>query len=723
MGIIEEDVSKLLDLNDESWNEDLALSMIQKANPNEDQLSIDDLTKLLLKIRALIVNYELTPCVRTIYTRVALQSSTSNRCRVTIDKDVMVINERGRKVCTSSSFWCLEDTDSIPKKDITKLPYCIYEVKIAKDDNQNPDFVTELEDSKAIVEAKKFSKFLSGASVFNADKVKTLPWWVSDANFFPLYNKCGDDNSSSAAIGCSSEGNEASSMKAARAVSLSPTIDLIPNRGMTPSTSRSSFSPTESNDQSDSNKNSASSSFVEVLKGAQPAEYDVMNRKRDSVKSSRLLRLRKRMNKKKNRVVPKTRLRVEPKSHFANERTFIQWISAALLLITLAQLFYILAAQSENAKEASIAGTWMLAVSLFIALYGMVTYYRRIYLMKTGKPYGYIDYIAPAVLTVSIISGVILLIIYTHKAQHPLDGSTMVHTSGTCIRRSLDADPGESRIGFSMKLQPSGVIVDDTKGLLLVPSNNRIIALKDGLPAEEENAEPVRVVATLEGTDIEALEYVGDFVFALSEAGKGSEVIALKWENENSDSDNLEELHRWQLSESSPEGIALIPGKKQTSPGEIIVAQNSIHVFDLDSFNFAAESVVEKSFISKRIISKGLRDPKVSSMQFFEGLLWILFDNSHVIRGLDLKTGSIVREINLPVAEVGSESQWEGMRLQRIVQSGSTYRGIRGDSKAGELNTSLVLHLTLDTPAQVWSILLNEDGQQWTLPDCAGVRI
>ena len=379
-----------------------------------------------------------------------------------------------------------------------------------------------------------------------------------------------------------------------------------------------------------------------------------------------------------------------------------------------------MAAQSENAEEANIAGTWMLAVSLFIALYALATYYRRIYLMKTGKPYGYIDYIAPAVLTVSIISGVILLIIYTHKAQNPSYISTMVHTSGTCIRRSLEGDTGESRIGFSMDLQPSGVIVDETKGLLLVPSNNRIIALKDGLPTEEENVEPARVVATLEETDIEALERVGDFVFALSEAGKGAEIIALKWENENSDIGNLEEFHRWKLSESSPEGIALIPDKKETSSGEIIIAQNSIHVFDLDSFNFAAESVVEKSFISKRLISKGLRDPKVSSMQFFEGLLWILFDNSRVIRSLDLKTGSIVQEINLPVAEVGAESQWEGMRLQRIVQKRKTYGGIRGDSKAGDLNTSLVLHLTLDTPAQVWSIRLIEDGQLWTFPDCAG---
>ena len=320
-----------------SWDEHLALSMVQKANPSEDRLSIDDLTMLLLKIRALIVKYELAPCVRTKYTRVALQSSISNRCRVTIDKDVMVINERGRKVSPSSSSWCLEDTDTIPKNDITKLPYCIYEVKIANDDSGKPEFLTELEDSKTIIEAKKFSKFLSGASVFNADKVKTLPWWVSDSNFFPLYNNCGHDINSIAAIGSNNSDNEASSMKVTRAVTISPAIDLIPNRGVTPNTGKLSFAPVESKDQSDSNTNSTSSSFVEVIKNDQTPEYGVKSRKRNSVKSSQLLRLRKRMSKKKNRVAPKTRLRVEPKSHFANVRT----LTIRIVIILLNGFYYL----------------------------------------------------------------------------------------------------------------------------------------------------------------------------------------------------------------------------------------------------------------------------------------------------------------------------------------------------------------------------------------------
>jgi hypothetical protein len=71
---------------------------------------------------------------------------------------------------------------------------------------------------------------------------------------------------------------------------------------------------------------------------------------------------------------------------------------------------YILAAQN-NVKEANIAGSWMLAMSLFITVYALVVYYRRVYLMRNGKHYGYIDFIGPGLLEASIIAGITMLIV------------------------------------------------------------------------------------------------------------------------------------------------------------------------------------------------------------------------------------------------------------------------------------------------------------------------
>eukprot|EP01083_Nonionella_stella_P010862 30894_1 len=105
--------------------------------------------------------------------------------------------------------------------------------------------------------------------------------------------------------------------------------------------------------------------------------------------------------------------------------------------------------------------------------------------------------------------------------------------------------------------------------------------------------------------------------------------------------------------------------------------------------------------INDKIFGGTLLDAKVSAMQYFDGLLYLLFDNAQLIRSFD-SHGNMVQEIKLPIAVEGFEKQWEGMRLQR---------------KDGEL----LLHLALDSPPQVWSLKLTEKEGigHWELPSCA----
>eukprot|EP00984_Skeletonema_dohrnii_P020543 scaffold10021_cov200-Skeletonema_dohrnii-CCMP3373.AAC.1 len=68
-----------------------------------------------------------------------------------------------------------------------------------------------------------------------------------------------------------------------------------------------------------------------------------------------------------------------------------------------------------------------------------------------------------------------------------------------------------------MEMQPSGALVDEKEGLLLVPSLNHIVAFEDDLPSEGENDQQARIVATVAGANMEALERVGKYIYALSE--------------------------------------------------------------------------------------------------------------------------------------------------------------------------------------------------------------
>jgi hypothetical protein len=287
-----------------------------------------------------------------------------------------------------------------------------------------------------------------------------------------------------------------------------------------------------------------------------------------------------------------------------------------------------------------------------------------------------------------------------------------------------------------MELQPSGALVDDREGLLLVPSLNHIVAFEAALPLEGENDQQARIVATVNGANMEALEQVGNYIYALSErTDKKSEIIALEWIDsidgvfDGAPSRRLQESHRWKISLQGVEGMALVPEGQlgEGSAAKLLVAGLlmeptkmgqvevlSIDAFDQDSFNFTQTNLDNTSKVNKRVVAKGLTDEKVGSMQFFEGRLYVLFDNERVIRVFDPKTGIIVQELMLPIAEAGAEKEWEGMRLQRINKGTSS--GLRG-----AFESRVVLHLALDSPAQLWSLSLQQEEGRWIMPQCAGV--
>ncbi|KAL3796444.1 hypothetical protein HJC23_004241 [Cyclotella cryptica] len=678
-GIQEKFVPKLLDVSSGKWDVQTAYDIVRISNPSENKEVLLKLTRVLLQIRKLVCKYKLTPCVRTKYNRVALQSASNNKLRLTIDRDITMINERARNETSKS--WCLEDDDAIPTNAVVKMPYCVFEVKVAGGDT--PPFITELQDSGVIVEAKKFSKFLSGASLFNVSKVKTLPWWASDDAFAPLFDKNGSNSLQPLSKSCG--------------------LSVSVQSKDTPSLTVTCTSSERSVDKSKTTRVRRILPSLSVLRG-------------DQQEASTLEKL----------VASKAPTRVEPKSYFANERTFIQWISAALLFITISEILYILGSQTNN-PEASIAGFFTTTMALIIAVYSVCIYYRRIYLMKNGKPYGYSDFVGPGVLTASVITGIILLKVYSHKSLPRPAAVTMSHQYGQCIQRGMN--------GISiMEMQPSGVALDEEKNVLLIPSLNRIIALPSGLPTEEENIKAVEIVASIRGANLEALAYVDDRIYALSEERDRSEIIYLEWKDEQQDSRQLVEVHRWEIDLIGAEAMALVPSEGDAKP-KLVVAGDlmsstsatttvgtnrlSIDVFELDSFDLNATKVKASSKMNSALVSKGLLDGKVGDMQYFEGLLYMVFDNDRVIRAFDTKTGQVVQETTLPVAVEGSEREWEGMYFQRInnVSSG----GLRGSTSG---SGDLVLHLALDTPGQVWSLKLDEmDGNspapRWNLPQCA----
>ena len=94
--------------------------------------------------------------------------------------------------------------------------------------------------------------------------------------------------------------------------------------------------------------------------------------------------------------------KVEPKILFANERTYLQWMQAGVLLTTLSLGLFTLEGESSN------AGFFMAPIALLVMSWSTVRYYIRARAVERNQKDGYFDPYGPPVLA-SLLSVVIIL--------------------------------------------------------------------------------------------------------------------------------------------------------------------------------------------------------------------------------------------------------------------------------------------------------------------------
>lgn len=416
-------------------------------------------------------------------------------------------------------------------------------------------------------------------------------------------------------------------------------------------------------------------------------------------------------------VVKVKRVRVEPKTYFANERTYIQWVSVALLLVTIATLLLGIAIQ-DNLRAPRIMAIVLVFAALFIAGYSFAVYYRRLYLLKNAKPYGYIDHAGPMILSAAVIMAMLAILYYSFTAD-----STSTESAGSYQYASHDPVGGCQRHNFTgislLEYQPSDSVLDETTNFLIIPSQSRIT----GLPLDYQGETvPISIMCEVAGTDIEAITYVRNVLFAVSES-RGSSLLMAFQPRRVGIRTYFDLVSQWKLEgRSLSEGLAFIPdesgGKLFISEGATVATQDAnVYVYDIPSarssnettFDDDVEAIYPSYHLNGKILTAGISDaPKMGSLTFFEGILYVLYDNARRVRGWNLDTGTMVVEWILPRVDGGSH-QWEGMTLQRL-----------SSEDGASSSSSVLLHMTLDSPAEVWTFRLEETGESsYVLPACA----
>jgi len=666
-------------LESKRWCYDDAKPIVVAGNPKLQGKKLDDAVNLLLNMHNLVVEEDLRPCVRTVYSRVAFQSPSTNELRLTIDRNITVIDETS----APKGAWCSPEYVAVDPSRVKRFPYPVFEVKLAG--SEMPHGIASLMDDGTIHEAAKFSKFLTGAACFQAKKVNTLPYWADHPAFQALMLL---PNAAKQRLASPTANEKQLSVRSTQVPDFQPSKRFETSQGSVDTVADSTLSGES------------------CSKGCA---------------TSRLSRFTKWLSNKKTSIAAKSRARVEPKTYFANERTFIQWISVSLWLVTISSL--IIERDQYGTSHLTTTGIALCSGALAVVAWASYVYSRRIRLLRSGNPRGYVDHIAPILLAGSVLIGVIVLLVEKTSIATSMAASGVGPLRPELGRCFLHPNMGISNLQY----QPSDVAVDDRRQMLLVPSLDRIMG------HSTMNLDFVQELARVPGADFEGLVEANGRVFALSEAqsGNATGLLELSWRGVK-----LELLKRWDVEGGTGnygEGLAYMPGPD--GQGSLYVETDiSIDIFDLPPpFNsssdwaiYSGSKLAKKDSLNKKLMISGLLDGKIGAMYFFRDILYVLHDNDGVVRSWDVANGVMIAEINLPnVSSPAFQKQWEGIAIEPNVGKfspiapGGTF--LRGTNE--HTHSDLIVHLVMDTPPEIWSFSVNEGDTPGHLifPACAGV--
>ena len=139
--------------------------------------------RLLGEVQSTIDAKQLKPMIRTQYMRTAFQIPFDTRVRVSLDTNIFMMKENPEEgpSCTMAGRWYRDPVFPINRTEITRFPHAVLEMKLLLGPQDSiPDWVQELVDSGLLWEVHKFSKFIHGVAALLPDAVQAVPYWVDD---------------------------------------------------------------------------------------------------------------------------------------------------------------------------------------------------------------------------------------------------------------------------------------------------------------------------------------------------------------------------------------------------------------------------------------------------------------------------------------------------------------------------------------------------------------
>lgn len=400
-------------------------------------------------------------------------------------------------------------------------------------------------------------------------------------------------------------------------------------------------------------------------------------------------------------IAPKNPARVEPKTYFANERAFIQWISASLLLLSVSSLLL----EVEYDNSASVISF----SSLILVVYSFQVYNSRFKLLKSRQSSGYFNKVSPRLMSVVVGLAVILvwadtvwgrdlLEFFVHDSRRALFSTTQLGPMGRSLRSVDDGNCSfhtqQKRWSLPAGRSPSALVPGEQDNSYLVVANDSLIYL-----SPDEDAEP-RTLLRLPRTDLKGLSYVNDRIFAVSSGPARTELIEFEWLS----SEKLSVVARWTLMDVATvvNGFTFTESLTAGEGSFWIGIDSSIQVFSVPQDYSSTPRKLRR--LNMKVVHQGATTfnlPLISSIAYFESALYIL--KSSNIEIWNPADGSLQAELTIPAGN------WKGLAVGRRSLGNEVSRQ---ESRAdGPLEEKLI-HVLEDSPSgnMVWTFPMEEDG-------------
>ena len=335
-------------------------------------------TKLALfeDVKKLVDSKQLKPVLRSQYMRTYFQIPFDKTVQIKMDSNITMMKENpdNGPSCVTLGRWFRDPSLPVNRTEVTRFPHAVLDLKLSLARNQEtPAWVQELVSSGDLEEMNNFSKQLHGITTLFPDLVQSVPYWV-------------DRDSVRASMMMSAPARRDDILSNARDVSISA---VKPRSHWT----------TDDGEllRGTSNMDEIRDKTVSTPAGA--------GRKLYTTPKFIEWWFSKPPMKKRPNIPGRVEQKLEPKTLFANERTFLSWLNMALTMGSIATaMIGMSSGDSVKDSNSTLIALILLPAAVVMCAYSVLVYYWRSDAIMHHREVYYDDRRGPFALTAMVVS-------------------------------------------------------------------------------------------------------------------------------------------------------------------------------------------------------------------------------------------------------------------------------------------------------------------------------